>query len=42
MKIWNATARWGTQGPFMEVRHGVIVQQIFPDKTPIRLIAWSY
>ena len=42
MKIWNATARWGSQGPFMEVRKGVIVQQQFPDQRPIKLVAWSY
>ena len=42
MKIWNATARWGPQGPFMEVRKGVIVQQQFPDQRPIKLVAWSY
>ena len=42
MKIWNATARWGPQGPFMEVRKGVIVQQQFPDLRPIKLVAWGY
>jgi hypothetical protein len=42
MKIWNATARWGPQGPFMEVRKGVIVQQQFPDQRPIKLVAWGY
>ena len=42
MKIWNATARWGAQGPFMEVRKGVIVQQQFPDLRPIKLVAWGY
>jgi len=42
MKIWNATARWGSQGPFMEVRKGVIVQQQFPDQRSIKLVAWSY
>lgn len=42
MKIWNATARWGPQGPFMEVRKGIIVQQQFPDQRPIKLVAWSY
>ena len=42
MKIWNATARWGPQGPFMEVRKGVVVQQQFPDQRPIKLVAWSY
>lgn len=42
MKIWNASARWGPQGPFMEVRKGIIVQQQFPDQRPIKLVAWSY
>ncbi len=42
MKIWNATARFGTQGPYMEIRRGVIVEQRFPDKSPIKLVAWSY
>ena len=42
MKIWNATARSGPQGPFMEVRKGVIVQQQFPDQRPIKLVAWGY
>src|SRR6267142_1017663 len=42
MKIWNATARWGPQGPFMEVRKGVIVQQQFPDVRQIKLVAWGY
>ncbi|HYM05921.1 MAG TPA: hypothetical protein VEU11_05120 [Terriglobales bacterium] len=42
MKIWNATARWGPHGPFMEIRRGVIVQQQFPSSSPIKLDAWSY
>ncbi len=42
MKIWNATARWGAQGPYMEIRRGVIVQQRFPDSSLIKLVAWSY
>jgi len=42
MKIWNATARFGPQGPYMEIRRGVIVEQRFPDKSPIKLVAWSY
>jgi hypothetical protein len=42
MKIWNATARWGAQGPYMEVRKGVIVQEQFADKSQLKLIAWSY
>ena len=42
MKIWNATARWGPQGPYMEMRRGVIFQQQFPSQGPIKLVAWSY
>ncbi len=42
MKIWNATARSGAQGPYMEIRRGVIVEQRFPDTSPIKLVAWSY
>ena len=42
MKIWNATARWGPQGPYMEMRRGVIFQQQFPGPGPIKLVAWSY
>jgi len=42
MKIWNATARWGPKGPYMEMRRGVIFQQQFPSPGPIKLVAWSY
>lgn len=42
MKIWNATARWGPHGPYMEIRRGVIFQQQFPNPGPIKLVAWSY
>ncbi len=42
MKIWNATARWGPQGPYMEIRRGVVFQQQFPSQGPIKLVAWSY
>jgi hypothetical protein len=42
MKIWNATVRFGSEGPYLEVRRGMIVEQRFPDKGPIKLIAWSY
>ena len=42
MKIWNATARWGPQGPYMEIRKGVISLQQFPSQSPIKLVAWSY
>jgi hypothetical protein len=42
MKIWNATARWGAQGPYMEIRKGVIVRDQFSDKAPVKLVAWGY
>jgi hypothetical protein len=42
MKIWNATVRWGPQGPYMEVRKGVIIVEEFPGSGPIKLVAWSY
>ena len=42
MKIWNATARWGAQGPYVEVRKGMIVQEQFNDKNQTKLVAWSY
>jgi hypothetical protein len=42
MKIWNATARFGASGPFMEIRKGVIVREQFTDKGQVKLIAWSY
>jgi hypothetical protein len=42
MKIWNATARFGPGGPYMEIRKGVIVQQQFSDASPIKLVAWSF
>jgi len=42
MKIWNATARRGTQGPYLELRRGRIVVQTFADKGQIKLDAWSY
>jgi len=42
MKIWNATARRGTQGPFFEIRRGRIFTQPFQDKGQIKLDAWSF
>lgn len=42
MKIWNATARWGAQGPYMEVRKGIIVQELFADKGQVKLVAWGF
>ena len=42
MKVWNATARWSAQGPYVEVRKGLIVQEQFSDKNQPKLVAWSY
>ena len=42
MKIWNATARWQKQGPYLEIRKGAIWQEQFDDKTQIKLEAWGY
>jgi hypothetical protein len=42
MKIWNATVRWRQQGPYVEVRKGVIWQERFDEKTEIKLEAWSH
>ena len=42
MKIWNATVRKGQNGPFLEVRKGIIWQQDLEDKSQINLEAWSY
>jgi len=42
MKVWNATARLGQQGPYLEIRRGTIWQEEFSDKGQIRLEAWSF
>jgi len=42
MKIWNATVRRGQQGPFLEVRHGVIWRKDLQDKCEIKFDAWSF
>jgi hypothetical protein len=42
MKIWNATARRGSQGPYLELRRGRVWLQDFADKSQIKLEAWSY
>ena len=42
MKIWNATARRGQQGPYIEIRRGLIWLQKLDDKSQIKLVAWSY
>jgi len=42
MKVWNATARRGQQGPYMEVRRGVIWQERLDEKGKVKFEAWSY
>ena len=42
MKIWNATARHGRQGPFLEIRRGAIWLDNFADKGQVHFTAWSY
>jgi len=42
MKVWNATARRGAQGPYLEVRRGVVWQEKFDDKGQVKLEAWSF
>jgi len=42
MKIWNATARRGQQGPFLEIRRGILWLGQMADKTEIKFDAWSF
>lgn len=42
MKIWNATVRKGQNGPFIEMRRGMIWQVEFDGRQEIKLDAWSY
>jgi len=42
MKVWNATLRRGSAGPYLEVRKGVIWQADFSDKGRIKMDAWSF
>jgi hypothetical protein len=42
MQIWNATVRRGPQGPYLEIRKGLIWLQRLEDKTEIKFSAWSY
>jgi hypothetical protein len=42
MKIWNATVRRGQNGPYMEIRRGLIWLQRFEDGSQIRFEAWSF
>jgi len=42
MKVFNATVRLGQQGPYLEIRRGIIWMQKLDDKSQISLDAWSY
>ena len=42
MKVWNATMRRGTAGPYLEVRKGLIWHADFSDKGQIKMDAWSF
>jgi hypothetical protein len=42
MKVWNATVRYGQQGPYMEVRRNIIWLQDLADKSQIKFDAWSF
>jgi hypothetical protein len=42
MKIWNATVRWHKQGPYLEMRKGVVWLETIDEKSQIKLEAWSY
>lgn len=42
MKIWNATVRRGKEGPYLEIRRGVIWLQKLDDKTNFKFEAWSF
>ena len=42
MRIWNATVRRGAQGPYLEMRRGVIWTQRFDEGSQIKFETWSY
>ncbi|MCW5976836.1 MAG: hypothetical protein KIT09_02100 [Bryobacteraceae bacterium] len=42
MQIWNATVRRGPQGPYLEMRKGVIWLQKIENGSEIKFSAWSY
>lgn len=42
MKIWNATVRKGQQGPYIEMRRGLIWEETMEDGSRLKLEAWSY
>ena len=42
MRIWNATIRRGQEGPFLEMRKGVVWSARLDGKSPIKFSAWGY
>lgn len=42
MKIWNATIRQGSRGPYLEIRRGVVWMSRFDYDSEIKFDAWSY
>lgn len=42
MKIWNATARYGPTGPYLEIRRGTTWLHRLEDKSQIKFDAWSF
>lgn len=42
MRIWNATVRRGQDGPYLEMRRGVLWTARIDDKSQVKFSAWSY
>jgi len=42
VNVWNATARMGKQGPFVEVRNGELVTVNLEDNCELNIEAWSF
>ncbi len=42
MRIWNATVRRGTSGPYLEFRKGHLWEVSFTDKADLRFEAWGF
>lgn len=42
MKIWNATLRRNPQGPFLEMRRGLLWMQQLGDKSQIKFEGWGF
>ncbi len=42
MRIWNATARFGRQGPYFEIRRGNLWMQQMAPGTETKFDAWSF